>query len=232
MVRPNFIPRTLRGVGGVKLFDLPGVIYPKEVLRAKPGMNRKSGKPYSEPPPWGISTREASVILCCTPAAARLSLHKHRVTYRLVSQPGHPLSLYWKKDQVLQLAQSRLPLVREQPPKLISSEEALRLLGVGRSSLHRYTIRGRLHVTQVRFMSPRGTRKRAYFQRAEVVRLAHHLRALRRQAMQLREMERTAGTEEWDDDVLLAAEEEDFFNDSEQKCSPPPPQDSPEGTKE
>ncbi len=219
MVKPNFIPRTLRGVGGVKLFDLPGVIYPQEVLRVKPGMNRKNGKPYTEPPPWGISTREASVILGCTPAAARLSLHKHHVTYRLVSQPGHPMSLYWKKDQVLKLAQSRLPLIRQQPPKLITSAEALHILGVGRSSLHRYAMRGRLHVTQVRFMSSRGARRRTYFQRAEVVRLAHHLRALRKQAEQLRRMERAAGSDDWNDDFLFAADEEEpgNLNDNGQK---------------
>ena len=72
MVKPNFIPRNLRGVGGIRLFDLPGVFYPREVLVTKAGLDHKSGLPYKEPPiHWGITTGQAADILGLSASATR-----------------------------------------------------------------------------------------------------------------------------------------------------------------
>lgn len=179
MVRPNFIPRTLRGVGGVRLFNIPGVIYPKEVLVPKAGMNRKSGLPYREVPGWGVTSREAANLLGCTPAAARTWLHRRKVPYRLVGSQGESLRLFWRKDRVISLAEQRLPIVQTCPPSYISASEALRILKVGRSSLHRYQERGQLSVVYLRIATARGLRKCCCFRRAEVEALAKHLSRIR-----------------------------------------------------
>lgn len=185
MVRPNFIPRTLRGVGGVRLFDIPGVIYPKEMLIPKVGYNRKNGLPYREIPGWGLSTREAADLLGCTPASARTWLHRRKVPYRLVSDDGLNTRIFWRKDKVLALAKARLPIYHHCPPSLISSAEALKILGIGRSTLHRYQERGLLSATLVRSPSNKGLRKCCYFRRAEVENLAHLVTELRSKEAEL-----------------------------------------------
>lgn len=181
MIKPNFIPRTLKGVGGVRLFDIPGVIYPTEILRTRVGMDRKNGKPYDTVPSWGISTREASELLKCSLSATRACLYKNKVTYRLVAEPGNVPRLYWKKSQVEQVALNRLPVVKESSTdeKLVSSQEALKILQVGRSSLYRYAKAGRIHEIQVRQRSEKGLRRKSYFLKAEINRLAAHLNAVR-----------------------------------------------------
>lgn len=185
MVRPNFIPRTLIGVGGVRLFNIPGVIYPDEMLHAKPGVKKKDGKPYKTPPEWGVSSKEAAEILGCSVSATRMALHKHRVHYRWV-QDEESRRLYWRKSQVEKLLQERLPDMKEAPHKLISTKEATELLGISRSTLQRYYLRGKLKGIQVRFILPKaGARRRTYFLRAEVRRLAARLSAMRRRAAEL-----------------------------------------------
>lgn len=190
MVRPNFIPRTLRGVGGVRLFDIPGVIYPKDILVTKAGLNRKNGLPYTEPPPWGITSREAASILGCTPSSARTWLHRRKVPYRIVSEKGQTIRLFWRKERVVALAEQRLPVVKKCPTSLITSREALCILHVGRSSLHRYQERGQLRVVKVRYPSAKGLRKCSYFNRSDVERLAKYLEAMREKEEELRLLRR------------------------------------------
>lgn len=185
MVRPNFIPRTLRGVGGVRLFDIPGVVYPKEMLVTKAGLNQKDGKPYREAPGWGITSREAANILGCTPASARSWLHRRKVPFRIVGEKGQTLRLFWRKEKVLALAAKRLPVVKKCPSTLITSVEALKILRVGRSSLHRYQEKGQLQVMKVRKPSSKGLRKCSYFDRNEVEKLAGYLSALREKEAEL-----------------------------------------------
>ncbi len=179
MVQPNFIPRTLRGVGGVRLINLPGVEYPPEMLHVRQGHNRRDGRPYEQRPSWGISTREAAVILRCSTSAARLALHKHRIRCRAVREPGTSVGLYWDRNQVAQLAEKRYPIVKEVSGKLVTPAEACALLRVGRSSLHRYALKRWLHPQHVRVETAAGLRHRVYYRRAEVVKLGHHIRALR-----------------------------------------------------
>ena len=192
MVKPHFIPRTLRGVGGVRLFDIPGVVYPKEMLITKVGLNHKSGRPYKEAPVgWGIPTSEAARILHCTPSSARTWLHRRKVPFRIVGEAGQALRLFWSRSRVLALAETRLPVLQSRPESLINSTEAQRLLGVGRSTLYRYELRGRLSVIKMRQPSPRGLRPCSYYKRAEVKRLAQYMSSVRAKEEEIRTFRRT-----------------------------------------
>lgn len=188
MVKPNFIPRTLRGVGGVRLFNIPGVIYPKEVLVTKEGFDRKSGRPYKLVPGWGLTSREAATMLGSTPPAARAWLHRRKVPFRIVSEAGKVMRLYWRKDRVEALAGSRNPVLRQRPDSYITTLEARRILCVGRSSLHRYQKNGKLTVTKVRIPSNKGLRLCSYFDRSEVEKLASMLNRVRLKEEELRRL--------------------------------------------
>lgn len=179
MIKPNFIPRTLRGVGGVRLYDIPGVIYPKEVLQAARGTEQTSGKPYTTVPAWGITTREAARLLSCTPAAARMAMQRRKVRYRLVMEPGNVPRLYWNRKQIERMAEARLPIVTRLPAKMVTAEQALAILHVCRSSLHRYARKERIREYRVRLMTPGGTRKVCYYLKADVKKLAARLNAIR-----------------------------------------------------
>lgn len=180
MIKPNIIPRTLRGIGGIRLFDLPGVIYPKEVLVAKPGFNRKDGRPYKYTPGWGLTTRESAKLLGTTPSAARSWLHRRNVPYRIVGETGGILRLYWQKARVQTLANARLPIAPIKFPKnLISAEETRRRLQVARSTLARYEKNGRLRVVRMRARTSKGLRSRTFYHLTEVEHLADYLKASR-----------------------------------------------------
>lgn len=194
MVKPNFIPRTLIGVGGVRLFDLPGVVYPKEMLRPARGMNRGSGKPYSKIPDWGIDTAEAAAMLRSSRSSARAVLHRHKVGYRLVSAQGGPPRLYWRRSQVEALAARRLPMVQGCPKRMVDSATAREMLGVGRSTLYRYVQKKLLRERQVRLMTPRGTRQKAYYLRSEVAKLAARMRAIRARERELQRLLQMRGS--------------------------------------
>lgn len=188
MVKPNFIPRTLIGVGGVRLFDLPGVVYPKEMLRPARGMNRGSGKPYNKIPDWGIDTAEAAKLLRSSRSSARAVLHRHKVGYRLVSVQGGPPRLYWRRSQVEALAARRMPMVKDCPKRMVDSATAREMLGVGRSTLYRYVQKKLLRERQVRLVTPKGTRLKAYYLRAEVAKLAARMRAIRARERELQRL--------------------------------------------
>lgn len=185
MVRPNFIPRTLRGVGGIRLFDLPGVVYPKEMLVVKPGFNRKDGRPYPYVPGWGLTSREAAALLGSTPSATRTWLHRRKVPYRIVGVEGQSLRMYWRKDRVLALARERNPIARQCPDTLILTDEARSILNVGRSTLMRYEQKGRLRVVRMRAPSNKGLRLHSFYERAEVEQLAKHLATTRAKESEL-----------------------------------------------
>ncbi|MCQ2365016.1 MAG: hypothetical protein MJ051_05635 [Akkermansia sp.] len=200
MVKPNFIPRTLIGVGGVRLFDLPGVVYPKEMLRPARGMNRGNGKPYNKIPEWGIDTAEAAGLLRSSRSSARAVLHRHKVAYRLVSVQGGPPRLYWRRSQVEALAARRVPMVKGCPKRMVDSVTAREMLGIGRSTLYRYVQKKLLHERQVRLVTPKGTRLKAYYLRAEVAKLAARMRAIRareRELQRLLQMRGSLAAETW-----------------------------------
>lgn len=194
MVRPNFIPRTLRGVGGVRLYDIPGVTYPKEVLVIKAGFNHKDGQPYPHVPGWGVTSREAAQLLGNSPSAARTWLHRRKVPFRFVDEGGQTLRLYWRKDRVEELAKQRLPIIKTCPSTLITASEARRILHIGRSSLHRYQEKGRVKAYKVRKPSGKGLRTCSYFDRDEIQHLAKHLGILREKETELQQLRSQSST--------------------------------------
>lgn len=176
MIHKHKLKRTLIGVGGVHLIKHPGIVYPKEVLRTLPGMEQKTGNPYRKTPAWGISTREAAVILMCSLTAARQRLHRHKVLFHRVKRPNGPPALFWKLSQVEKLAAQSHPLVAHRPSKLLDASEAAAMLGMARSALYRYAKKGMLTVTTVRVMTPKGARLRCFYRKNEILALARSMR--------------------------------------------------------
>ena len=186
--RRGGLQRTLTGVGGVRLIEMAGVEYPERVLRARPGYERGSGAAYREAPPWGISTRQAARLLGCSDAAAREYLHRHKVRFRVVAEPGRPCCNYWQRAAVLALVKERGEIVKRNPERLMGMEEALAVLGVGRSTLQRYVRSGMLRQVKLRLLTGRGLKERVYFLPGKVRALAGHLRALRVREAELQAM--------------------------------------------
>lgn len=180
MVKPNLVKRKLSGVGGKRYFDIPGVVYPDEVLKVKLGHCPKDGLPYSSPPSWGITTEHAAKILGCSSSAARIMLRRKKVYYHMVRCPSCPPIIYWKRDRVERIALEKLPLVPEdQIEQLLTTQQAADLLAVGRSTVQRAMKAQILNPVLVRINSPQGPRKRCFLRRDEVKKWGMHLRAKR-----------------------------------------------------
>ena len=177
MPYPNYIPRTLIGKGGVKLIDLPGVIYPESILATAPGIDKRTGKAYAKAPSWGITTREAMRLLHCSAPAVRRKLSARKVKFHKVRRPDGPPEIYWNRKQVEDIAKKSAPIVKTHPAKLLNTEEALALLGLARSALYRYTHSGRLQVTIVRIMTHRGLRNRCFYRRSEILALVKYIQS-------------------------------------------------------
>ena len=178
-VRKDRIPRTLVGLGGVRLYNHPDVVYPARVLHARKGYMRSSGEAYREAPEWGISTRQAARMLGCSESAARSYLHRHKVPFRAVAGQGRPCVNYWRRSCVLALVKQRGEIVKRRPARMMDAAQAMRELGVGRSTLQRYVLGGMLRQVKLRLLTGRGLKNRAYYPAAQVRWLAAHLRAVR-----------------------------------------------------
>ena len=98
MVRHHDIPRTLRGVGGIRLIDHPGVHYPQHILNAPPGMNKRTGLPYELPPEGSVSTAEAARLLGISISTARGLLHRRGVNFCIVKHSSGQLRVYWRRS--------------------------------------------------------------------------------------------------------------------------------------
>lgn len=174
----GYIQRTLRGVGGIRLIEHPGVHYPLHMLKAATGMDKRTGRPWVTPPPWAISTREAAAILGVSDNSTRLWLRRHGISYYLVSSSARQPTIYWQRSEVEKLAQKRPPVCADIPPGMIDTAGALKMLNVGRSSLYRYVQQGKLRQMSVRGKSRRGPRLRHLYYRSEVRKLAAHMHAI------------------------------------------------------
>ncbi len=186
MVGPRLLPRTLRGVGGIRLIDMPGVIYPESVIKGQKGTDIASGKPHAMPPPWGISSRQAAEQLGVSVRSARAILNKHKARYQLVAQRGTPACMFWDKRVVSRLVAKRMPLVRKIPEKLCPASEACLILLVARSTLVRYVQMNLIKEYKLRHVTPTGVRVVSYYLRADVRKLAARKRAARVRAEQAR----------------------------------------------
>lgn len=176
------------GVGGVRLQNHPGIKHPPHILQARPGYEPRSGKPYHKPPPWGIDTWQAADLLGCGSAAARALLHRHGVKFRVVQEPGKPPCNLWDRDAVAALARERDITRTRLPPAMMDSRQAMKHLGVSRSSLQRYVQRGYLRQRMYRIQTPRSIRLRAYFPAPQVHALATLLRRMRAKEAELHEL--------------------------------------------
>ncbi len=185
MVQPNRVKRKLTGIGGKRYFDIPGVIYPEEVLKVKPGYCPKDGLPYTTAPKWGITTEQAAKILHCSTSAARIMLKRKKVLFHIVRCSTSPPLTYWKKDRVKKIAAEKLPLVTpESTTKLLTTQQAAELLQIGRSTVQRAINANILNPVHLRVTSIQGPRKRCFLRRDEVKKWGMHLRAKK-----LRELE-------------------------------------------
>ncbi|OCA02101.1 helix-turn-helix transcriptional regulator [Akkermansia glycaniphila] len=180
MPHPHHIPRTLIGKGGIKLINLPGVIYPESILNISPGIDKRTGKAYAKAPSWGITTREAMRLLHCSAPAVRRKLGASKVKFHRVRRPDGPPEIYWNRKHVEDIARNSAPIVKTQPRKLLNTEEAIALLGLARSALYRYTHSGRLQVTVVRIMTQRGLRNRCFYRRSEIISLVKYIQSKRK----------------------------------------------------
>ena len=182
MMRPATLPRTLRGVGGIRLIDMPGVKYPENVLHGRKGADSLSGKPYTKPPEWGISSHEAAEMLGVSVRSARALLNRKNTPHRLVERPGKCACMYWDKRVVYRMLAKRMPLVQKIPEKMCSAREACYILAIVRSTLSRYVKQGFLKEYQFRHITPTGVRILSYFLRAEVRKLVARRNAARARA--------------------------------------------------
>ncbi len=170
------------------------------MLRENAGRNRNNGQPCTQRPAWGISSREAATLLCCSESAARIALHKKRVRCRLVREPGVPARLFWDRKQVEKIVATRVPIIEHVPGKLIDSQTAAHILQVGRSSLYRYSKKKWLHPYRMRLQTSSGLRIHVYYRRDEVIKLKFRLSALHMRLAEMRQlladMGNTSGQEE------------------------------------
>lgn len=187
MLGPHSLPRTLLGVGGARLIDMPGVRYPESMLHGRRGSDESSGKAYALPPAWGMSSRQAAEALGVSVRTARALLNRHKARYRLVLQRGRPACLYWERNVVKRLLASRMPLVRKIPAKLCSAAEACCILMVARSTLFRYVKQGALQEYKIRYATDSGVRLLSHYLRADVRRLAARRNAARVRALSMQQ---------------------------------------------
>lgn len=195
MLVPHSLPRTLRGVGGVRLIDMPGVKYPDYMFQFRKGTAQNCGKPYKVPPEPGVSSRQAADMLGVTVRSARAMLNRRQARHWLVEQRGQPACLYWERRAVEQMLNQRMPLIREIPERFCAAREACQILRVTRTSLMRYTKRRLLKEYQFRHVSASGVRRASFFRRAEVRRLAalRNAARVRSEAARLEQFRRLSG---------------------------------------
>lgn len=176
--QPNSLMRTRLGVGGVKLFNIPGVIYPKSMLKAAPGMNPSTGRPYVRPPARSISTVQAAGLFGILPSSVRLLLHRHKVRFFEVCTWSGQRSKYWSLPKVMRLLEKMPKQPPRQPRGTLTLAQAMEQLPCSRSTLQRHTAKGRVRVLARRQPTPRGFRMVYYYNAADVKKLAVYLQFL------------------------------------------------------
>lgn len=180
----DFTPRDLRLLRGARghvvhgnqrFFNVPGVVYPQEVLR-RGVLTDEERFPKKAPKGW-LCTEEVRVRFFdwCSAAAMRMRLERGRVRHVIVHEPGQVPRAFWCTKQVeayverMELEEG--PLLRRLPSWAIMAVEAQRVLRVCRSSLLRYAARGIVREFRCRLVDARkGVRKVCYYCRAEVER--------------------------------------------------------------
>lgn len=155
----------------------PPPFRPSQLLSAPEGMERHTGKPYTQPPPWGIRTFEAARLLLMSPRQTRRVLHRFSAGFAVVER-GRRRLIYWRKQDVEALARYPLSSVGG-TFGLVPTQTAMDILQVERRMLYCYVLRGWLRCYVSRVRTPQGIRTRQLYCRSELRQLAAHLRAVR-----------------------------------------------------
>ncbi len=174
-VRPNSLMRTRRGLGGVKLFNIPGVIYPESLLVAKPGMDPKTGSPYPVPPANTIDSVQAAAWFGILVSSVRILLHRNKVRFYIVQKSGCPRALYWSRAQVLRLLKKFPQVASAKPRGMLTLRQAMERLPCTRSTLQRHTTGGRVRVLPRRVKTPLGMRIVYYYHAGDIKKLCEYL---------------------------------------------------------
>lgn len=145
----------------------PGIIFPDP-----PRRKVKVSESMSEPPDWGMTTRDAARLLGISMSGVRAYLARHKV--RCVSVKG---VLYWNRHKVNSLANSRPDLVEGLPNWWVSTREAEVMLGVVRARLYYLVTHGRLTERKFRVRGRRGIREVGGYSIIELERLHHERQA-------------------------------------------------------
>lgn len=160
----------------MRLFDVPGLVYPPEMLVEKP----RGEEILKEAPPWAISSEQAAEILHCRSSSARILLNNAAVEKCKVKLPGAQVSLYWRQSQVEDVARARPQEISTVPEAYMGADDAAALLAVSRSTLRRYVRQGVLHPKSVRFRSPsKFICLKTLYLKSEIQNLHAHVCALR-----------------------------------------------------
>lgn len=164
------LPRK-RGANGVLLIDMPGVEYPPEMIEGTPEARRKHAKIVKEVPKGYIDTTEAGRILGVTRSAARLIANTAKVQSKMLYVNG-VRRLYWLASDIEKCRDTRPEEMKEIPTELVPIIEACRIMGVARSTVHKYISTGVLPPKNVLHRdTSRGTRQRTYVLREDVMRV-------------------------------------------------------------
>lgn len=187
MVSPAWLPRTLKGLGGIRLINVPGVKFPDTAFRADKGMNPQTGKPFDYPLHDTISTHEAARILGRSINSAHMLLRKKDIPFCLVRHNGSGRTVfYWDREAVKQLLRGLPPVQKHLPATLVKAADALLILGIVRSTLYRYVASGKLSEIRRRVMTTRGYRHQCLYLKSEVMKLKSWRNACRKQAISWR----------------------------------------------
>lgn len=182
MVSPARLPRTLVGMGGIRLINVPGVKYPDKLFRAEEGMNPRTGQPYDRPLYNTISTAEAAKILGRSNSSAHAFLRKKDIPFFYVRMKGDGKKLmYWDKETVKRMIKRLPPVQKKLPQTMVNARDTLLLLGIVRSTLYRYVASGKLSEIRRRVMTTRGYRHQCLYLKSEVMKLKAWRRARREQ---------------------------------------------------
>lgn len=182
MVSPARLPRTLVGMGGIRLISIPGVKYPDRLFQAEEGMNPRTGQPYDRPLYNTISTAEAAKMLGRSNSSAHAFLRKNDIPFYYVrmKEDGKKL-MYWDRETVKRVIKRLPPVQKKLPQTMVNARDALLLLGVVRSTLYRYVASGKLSEIRRRVMTGRGYRHQCLYLKSEVMKLKAWRRARREQ---------------------------------------------------
>lgn len=196
MVSPARLPRTLVGMGGIRLINVPGVRYPDRLFHAEAGMNPSTGQPYDRPLYNTVSTAEAAKILGRGNSSSHALLRKKDIPFYYVRQKGDGKKLmYWDREAVKSLIKGLPPVQKKLPPTMIKARDAILLLGVVRSTLYRYVASGKLTEIRRRVMTAKGYRHQCLYLKSEVMKLKAWRRARREQFIRWQNFRDTAEDE-------------------------------------